>query len=236
MNRDDVIEVGVVIPARDEADGIGAAVESVVDACAAVRQRCTIVVVDDASSDGTTSVARAALYSHDGPGYVLPVRAGRASRARSAGADLFGRTIEDPTRSWMLSTDADSVVPHDWVARFLTHAAHGAVAVAGVVELIDDEDGRRVGPAWRTDYGATISADGSHPHVHAANLGVRMDVYTEAGGFAGLERAEDIDLWRRIRAIGHAPVADAGLVVATSARLAGRVEVGFASALQRLYG
>lgn len=231
-----VTDVGIVIPARDEESTIGRAVASVVDACGSVDPDCTIVVVDDGSSDGTAAAAREALSGHEGNGLVCSVRAGRASLARAVGADRFGISVRCAKDAWLLSTDADSVVRSDWVERFLTHARRGATAVAGVVELIDDDDGRRVGDAWWGDYGATIEPDRSHPHVHAANLGIRFDVYRAVGGFADLERAEDIDLWRRLRAAGHEPVADGDLVVATSARLEGRVEVGFAAALQRLYG
>lgn len=231
-----VTDVGVVIPACNEVSTIGAAVASVAAACAGVEPRCTIVVVDDGSSDRTADAAQDALTGHDGPGFVISVRAGRASRARAVGGDLFADTVDCWASAWLLSTDADSVVREDWVGRYLVHAGNGAVAVAGVVGLIDDEDGRRVGRAWWDDYGATIASDRSHPHVHAANLGVRLDTYRAVGGFSDLERAEDIDLWRRIREAGHETVADADLVVDTSARLSGRVEVGFAAALQRLYG
>ena len=231
-----VTDVGVVIPARNEESSIGAAVSSVALACARVATRCTIVVVDDASTDRTSVAAQQALTRHDGPGFVISVRAGRASRARAAGEAVFSRTIDRPRHAWLLSMDADSIVRDDWVECYLAHAELGALAVAGVVELINDDDGRRIGAAWWDDYGATIAPDRTHPHVHAANLGVRLDVYRAAGGFADLARAEDIDLWRRIREMGHEPVADADLVVATSARLSGRVDVGFAAALGRLYG
>ncbi len=50
-------KLAVVIPARDEADGIGACIGSL------LRQdyagECSIVLVDDGSSDGTAAIARA---------------------------------------------------------------------------------------------------------------------------------------------------------------------------------
>jgi hypothetical protein len=145
-------------------------------------------------------------------------------------------TVRDPGTTWVLSTDADSVVPPDWVDRHLAHARRGAVAVAGVVDLVDDADGRGIRSPWWADYGSTLHPDRTHPHVHAANLGVRLDVYDDVSGFAIDEQVEDIGLWDRLRAAGHQPIADSSIVVWTSARVDGRVVVGgFAGALNALY-
>jgi hypothetical protein len=37
--------------------------------------------------------------------------------------------------------------------------------------------------------------DGTHPHVHGANLGIRADAYSDAGGWNDLTVAEDHCLW-----------------------------------------
>lgn len=227
--------VGVVIPAHDEADLVGAAVRSVVDACNQVDASCAVVVVDDDSSDETAAAAAAALVGLRGIGTVVTGRFGRASTARRAGVERFRLLVEDPSDTWLLCTDADSVVPITWVESYLAHHRRGEVAAAGIVDLIDDEGGRSIGERWRRDYGATVAVDLTHPHVHGANLGVRLDVYDAVGGFGDLDRIEDIDLWRRVRGAGHVPVADAAIVVSTSARTTGRVDRGFAFALRQLY-
>lgn len=231
-----VSAVGVVIPARNEATRIRAAIEAVAKSCRNVTTACTIVVVDDGSSDETAVIAAETLLFHDGPSRLLRVRAGRASTARRVGCEAFGASVANPATAWVLSTDADSVVAPDWVARYLRHHERGEVAVAGIVGLLDDCDGRRIGHRWRADYGSTLAPDGGHPHVHAANLGVRLDVLDQAGGFGNSERIEDIELWDRVRALGIVPRADANIVVGTSARLDGRVRLGFAAALERIYG
>ena len=232
-----VTTAAVVVPASDEAEHIGAALDAVVDAAQFSDAPCVIVVVDDSSTDDTVSIAQRSLARHDGISLVVSVEAGRASRAREIGTAFVPAAtgFDDPSHVWLLSTDADSVVPVDWIARHLAHARRGEVAVAGTVDLLDDHDGRRIRSAWSADYGATITAERTHPHVHAANLGVRLDVFSQVGGFGDDERAEDLDLWRRLRAAGHVPVADADIVVGTSARPFGRVELGFAGALRRLY-
>lgn len=230
--------MGVVIPAHNEAERIGDAISAVKRACAQVPASCVVVVVDDHSTDETAAVARRALAQFDGSAAVVTGQFGRASAARRAGVERFRSVVSDPANTWLLSTDADSVVPDTWIESYLDHHRRGAAAVAGIVDLTDDDDGRLIAHRWRGDYRATLADDLSHPHVHAANLGIRFDVYDEVGGFGDRDRIEDIALWRRVRGGGHATVSDASIVVATSARMTGRVQLGFgfASALGRLYG
>lgn len=230
--------VGVVIPAHNEAQRICAAVGAVMRACDQVDASCMVVVVDDNSTDGTGQLAKAALGQFSGFAAVVTGRFGGASSARRAGVDRFRSVVSDPANTWLLSTDADSVVPDTWIESYLDHHQRGAAAVAGIVDLTDDEAGRLIAKRWRGDYGSSIAEDLSHPHVHAANLGLRLDVYDAAGGFGERDRIEDVGLWRRVRGAGHATVADSSIVVSTSARMTGRVEFGFgfASALRRLYG
>lgn len=233
-NRPD--DVVVVVPAHNESHCIARAIDAIARASRqTVDVSVRVVVVDDDSSDMTSAVASRALDSSGLCGVVVRARAGSASMARRAGVAEAARTTQAAARCWVLSTDADSEVPADWIERYLEHARAGALAVAGVVDLIDDADAAGFVDRWRTDYGATLGADGRHPHVHAANLAVRLDAYLLVDGFGDVARAEDIDLWRRLRDVGVEPVADTSIVVATSGRREGRVERGFAHALALAY-
>lgn len=58
------MKLSVVIPAQDEEDVIGATVEGVVQVLARERIDHEILVVDDASSDGTRSVVEAVAAQH----------------------------------------------------------------------------------------------------------------------------------------------------------------------------
>jgi hypothetical protein len=63
-------------------------------------------------------------------------------------------------------------------------------------------------------------------------VGLRADAYLEAGGFATLERDEDVAL---VAALAHRPVVRTGAIpVVTSARTAGRAGGGFADFLAGL--
>ncbi|HEY3839084.1 MAG TPA: hypothetical protein VGL72_21065, partial [Bryobacteraceae bacterium] len=106
----------------------------------------------------------------------------------------------------------------------------GIEAVAGVVDVDDfEEHGPEVPARFRATY--SIPGDGTHPHIHGANLGVRADRYVEVGGWADLMTAEDHDLWGRLRRTGVRLLSSARLQVVTSGRRVGRAPNGFADAL-----
>jgi hypothetical protein len=92
-----------------------------------------------------------------------------------------------------------------------------------------DEHEPEVAERFRRSY--LIGTDGTHPHVHGANLGVRADAYCCAGGWRDLRTAEDHDLWRRLIDVGAAIASTARIEVITSGRRQGRAPHGFADAL-----
>ena len=75
------------------------------------------------------------------------------------------------------------MVPSDWLSLQLELADRGADAVAGIVELDVDADDR-----LRRAFGASyaVGRDGTHRHVHGANLGVRADLQYAVGGWRHL--------------------------------------------------
>ena len=42
--------------------------------------------------------------------------------------------------------------------------------------------------------------DGTHAHVHGANLGIRADAYLDVGGWSDASLAEDHCLWNQCHA------------------------------------
>ena len=129
-------------------------------------------------------------------------------------------------------------MPPDWVSRYLAPTAGaGSSAVAGVVDLIDCEWVEAVGgPLARRLSGRVHRRRATPARPRRPTSGYGWTATSPSAGSAPLDRAEDIDLWTRLRAAGVAPRADADLVVGTSARTTGRVERGFAHALDVMYG
>lgn len=227
--------VAVVVPARDEEDLLPAALEAVTAALAAAApavDRSIVVVAADACRDATGSIARRLLR---GVGETVVVDAGDPGAARRAGVaralHRFGTV--PPDRVWLANTDADGTVDGRWLADQLVLADRGAAAVAGIVE-VDDFGQHPPGTADRFHAHYTIHQDGTHPHVHGANLGVRADAYLDAGGWRPAAVGEDHDLWNRLVAGGWPVVSSTTVRCATSGRAAGRATGGFATTLRAL--
>jgi glycosyltransferase involved in cell wall biosynthesis len=227
--------VGVVIPARNEEEHIVASVastRSALAACAGLLD-AWIVVVCDSCTDQTAHRARVAL---EDAGEVIECSAGTVGQARAIGVDAvsvrFTQVAQDQV--WIANTDADTTVPPDWIARQLPFADKGWAAIAGIVR-VDSIDGAEGSvDAVFADY--AIAEDGSHAHVHGANLGVRADAYASVGAWRHIALAEDHCLWSRLKAGRWPTLSTSDVVVTTSGRLTGRAVGGFADTLRAKLG
>lgn len=225
--------VGVVVPACNEELTIAACIDAIfaaLDACVEVGSRW-VVVVADSCNDKTAERARVQLGSR---GEVLECNVSSPGVARRLGADrvLMQFRARASTDIWIANTDADSEPHVDWIAQQLALADQEYCGVAGIVRVASvDCQHPEVIEVWRDDY--ILHADGTHPHVHGANLGIRADAYLDAGGWSSLALAEDHCLWRRVRACGWRVVSSIASVVTTSGRLKGRASGGFADELRQ---
>ena len=115
------IDVRVVIPARDEVDNVAACVH------AARRQATDVVVVDDASCDGTGAVAEAAgacvrrLDGEPPPGW--------SGKARACWAGAVGACTE-----WLAFVDADVVLHPQALATMAAATCHTSTSIVGGLE------------------------------------------------------------------------------------------------------
>ena len=224
-----ITHIVVVIPARDEQETIARAIASVVNASQGYS--VDIIVVADGCSDETEIRAKQALC---GGGAVVRGNWRCVGAARRVGV-AFGliRSPAADAQTWIASTDADGVVPPDWLTIQLQLAEEEAVAVAGIVDLACESTADHM---FAERFAATYETydDGSHPHVHAANMGVRADAYLAVGGWPRAHRSEDRLLWTRLESAGYNVVSTVDLSIRTSARRQGRVPLGFAASLASL--
>lgn len=228
--------VGVVVPANDESGSIEAAIESVARAAAHTALEGVIVrmvVVDDSSSDSTGDRAAAAIGS---TGEVVRVEARSAGVARRAGFLALCGASEglEPDEVWLATTDADSLVFPDWLARQLRWWRKGADGVAGTVIPISWEEQPAVVRRRYESKMGRLGGGFGHPHVYGANLALTKAAYLETGGISEIDSGEDHALWDALEANGRRAVHVPDVRVATSTRREGRAPDGFSALLRSL--
>jgi cellulose synthase/poly-beta-1,6-N-acetylglucosamine synthase-like glycosyltransferase len=222
--------IAVLIPARNEEQLLPRCLESIMAALAQLPAGVTadVVVAVDSSSDRTLEIAKRMLY---GRGAVISTQRGIVGRARALAARTALRRYRGAlSRCWLANTDADTSVPADWIIDHLHMASDNVEAIAGTVDVDSfEEHSSVVAERFRSSY--VIKPDGSHSHIHGANLGVRADVYLRAGGWKSIATAEDHDLWDRLEKTGAKRISIGRLRVLTSGRRMGRAPRGFAETL-----
>jgi glycosyltransferase involved in cell wall biosynthesis len=228
-----VSRVLVVIPARDEEellprclDALAAAVDEVSVERPGVVVRA--VVVADRTTDGTHGIVTGhGRFDLE----LVAVEHGNVGAARRAGIDhlMLGG---DHHATWIATTDADSIVPRDWLSKQLALAASGADVVVGTV--VPEYDGLTSAQveAWQRFHELPDPTG----DIHGANLGIRASVYLTLGGFRAHAVGEDVDLVRRAMASGYRALRSTGRPVITSSRADGRAPDGYASWLHRSGG
>ena len=243
----------VAIPVCNEAERIGACLRALDRQVDVPANRLGIVLFLNNCTDGTGAVV-AGLAAHS-PHRVRVVE--RTFAGASAG--WARREAMEAAADWLeeagardgaiLTTDADSRVAEDWVARNLAALAGGADAVAGRI-VLDPEDAARLPDALHargrlesayeallTEIGARLDPDPHDPWpchwtASGATLAVRLAAYRAVGGMPALPLGEDRAFVAYLRArnarVRHAP----DITIVTSGRLEGRAQGGAADTMR----
>ena len=221
--------LGVVVPAHNEQDRLPSCLASLRRAARAVSGTPVhLIVVADSCRDQTAQVARR------GGAAVVTISARCVGTARAEGVREALRQAGplDPAEMWLATTDADTLVPPDWLRRQAACASRGWDAVAGTVRVAD---WAARPPAVRALFNRRYhSAAGPHRHVHGANLGFRASAYLRAGGFPDVPTGEDHALVAALTAAGSRIRYTRAITVTTSGRRDARAPHGFGSYLAQL--
>jgi cellulose synthase/poly-beta-1,6-N-acetylglucosamine synthase-like glycosyltransferase len=228
--------VGIVVPAHNEADRIDrslATVRRALEHACLQRVAIEIVVISDSSTDTTADRARQALRKQDS---VLEIDRQNAGAARLAGFDLLLSASEGlPSETvWLATTDADTLVPRDWIMRQLRWWRRGADAVAGMVAPLSWWEQTSTVQQRYEVHMSSLGTGQGHPHVHGANLGVTRDAYCAAGGMPPISSGEDRAFCNSVKAVGRKVFHVSDVVVETSTRRKGRAPDGFSCLLRTL--
>lgn len=243
----------VAIPVRDEAERIGACLAALDGQTGLAPGEAGIVLLVNNSSDGTIDVV-----ADLAPRLTLPLRVvernspdANAGWARRGAMHAAAEWLEEvgAARGAILTTDADSHVAPDWIARNLATLDAGADAVAGQI-VLDEQDEASLPASLRargaleeayerllTELNARIDPEANDPWpTHwtqsGASLGVTLAAYRHVDGMPPIALGDDRAFVSRLRAanlvVRHTPE----IVVATSGRLEGRAKGGVADTMR----
>jgi glycosyltransferase involved in cell wall biosynthesis len=240
------LEAVVVVPARDEAERVGACLRALAEQRGVSHEAYEVVVVLDGCRDATRERALEVGASHPRlrlhlVELSLPSGVGRARRV---GMDLACERLlaVDRPQGLIASTDADSVVAEDWLAAQRALAAAGAAAIGGSIELDPAEaselsrealqrrgaealrrlrDVRERGIPWNDQIA-------EHHQFSGASLALTAAAYRQCGGLPVSAALEDEALERELSNRGIPIHRSRAVRVSTSARTEGRAPRGLA--------
>jgi glucosyl-3-phosphoglycerate synthase len=236
------LRASVVVPARDEEELIGGCLRALAAQIEIDPAEYEVIVVLDGCSDSTATVVEQAGKQNSRLRLLAVPGPGRGSGpARAVGMDLACARLEavgNPD-GLIASTDADSEVAGDWLARQLEALSAGAQVVGGEVVLepgsarllsdgVADERADRLAERLRD---AKRRGPSDHPHFAGASIGLTPNVYRQVGGLASLAALEDADLERRLAEAEIAIHRLGDVRVTTSARRDGRAARGLSADL-----
>ena len=212
--------IGVVIPVHNEAALLGDCLEAVHRAARDPRlehEPVDVVVVLDSCTDRSQAIA----VRHGAQIVSLNARCVGAARALGASFAL------DSGARWLAFTDADTIVPPDWLAAQLAADVEATCGPVGIEDWSAHPHGMR--ERFLHCYG-----EDGEPPIHGANMGISVNAYRSTGGFRPLRLGEDAALVASLVARGGHVAWNASPRVTTSARWESVIEGGFASQLRDL--
>jgi glycosyltransferase involved in cell wall biosynthesis len=178
--------ISFIVPAHDEETLIGATLRAIRRAAEAVGGSYEVIVVDDASTDGTASMAAAEGAR------VVPVAARQIARARNAGAAAA-------SGEWLIFVDADTLVTPQVVRATCRAFERGAIG-GGAAARLDEAS------QWYAKLLMWLLARAARP-VRIANgcyFFTTRPAFQEAGGFdERLFAGEEIALSRTLKKQGR---------------------------------
>ncbi len=175
------MQATVIIPALNEEEFIGDCLRSI---RAQTLQPAEIIVLDNGSTDRTVEIAK--KYAD-----VVLIFPGLSLW------EMKQRGVEAAKSPIVVTTDADTVAPPEWLEKLLRHFSDpNIVAVGGPVSPLE--------PSTISDlYTKGLSAIAQAGLLYDANMAFRREAMLRAGGYARLKRGWDWELSARLSRYGR---------------------------------
>lgn len=184
-----VTTFSVIIPARDEENNIAACIESILNNDYP-KDLYEVIVVDDFSTDNTAAVVRSLQQTHNNIQLIQlkdVIRAQINSYKKRAIEIAISRSQYD----WIVTTDADCIVPSTWFSLFNNEAQKQVVFIAAPVMF--NNKGSLLSIFQCLDFislqgitAASVSA-GFHSMCNGANLAYNKHAFNSVNGFKGID-------------------------------------------------
>ncbi len=197
---DPLIELTVIVPARNEQDCLGACLQSLVaqsDEVFTLGRDWELIVVDDHSTDRTAEIAR-------GFAGVTVMAAARLEKGWTGKANAIWTAARRARGRWLLFTDADTVHEPGSLRRAIHEAGHSRVGMLSYSpkQIVRGLAQRALMPLVFSELAlAYPPAKVSDPHHRAAAangqfLLVEREAYRRIGGHPGVcdKVLEDVEL------------------------------------------
>lgn len=243
----DTARVIVAIPALNEADRIGACLTALANQ---IRPPDGAILLANNCTDRTEAMARRITlpFRLEIVSVILPRRYATAGSARRLAMERAA-VMAGPC-GVVLTTDADAVVPADWVALNRDNLAAGADAVCGRA-IIDPLEALAIGAHLHADdalecrYTDLLDAIAEalcpdptdprprHTESSGASLAVRVAALREAGGVPTVAIGEDRALVAALARMDARIRHDPAIRVVVSGRTEGRATGGMADTMRR---
>ena len=185
--------VSFVIPVRDDAARLRRCLQSLARSTYP-RERLQVIVADNGSTDGSDLVAVEAGAT------VLRLPGLRVGELRNRGVQVAAGEI-------LAFVDADHEIVPDWVSNAVETLLNHRVGAVGA-PYHPPPDATRV----QRLYNSLRSHHTGRPEVTwlgTGNMAIKRNAFQQVGGFdITLDTCEDVDLCRRLRAIGYRLISD----------------------------
>jgi len=188
-------EVSVIVPAYNAAATLGDQLAALLSQPAA--HEIEVLVCDNGSTDDTSPLVRR-WAERDARVRLVDASARRGpAAARNIGAAAArGRVL--------LFCDADDIVGDGWLERMASALLDDVEVAAGTLEGRSLNTGNRFSVSWEVSGDIRLAFWPRFRATASSNLGVRKDVFDEAGGFDELLlTCEDLDFCWRVQLAGH---------------------------------
>ena len=185
-------KISFVIPVYNDAQRLRACLETIARASGGAAE---VIVVDNGSDDGSDRVAE------DAGATVLSLPSATVGELRNRGAELATGEI-------LAFVDADNEIASEWVPAAIDTLARGGSIVAAGAPYIAPPGGSWVQRTYDTLRSRPRGVTDTE-WLGSGNLAIHRNAFTRIGGFdTTLETCEDVDLCRRVRALGLRLVCD----------------------------